>query len=110
MSYAVVERKKQVRRKVDGGSMIEVVSAGKTEGDIAKIMVNNQQVLTTHNSENSGFAGATMSSNYRKGDLDAEAGIALGKDATTYFHTKCGEDEWWSAKFNYKTLVTEVRI
>lgn len=42
MSYAVVERKKEVRRKVEGGSSIEVVSAGFTDGNIGKIIVNNE--------------------------------------------------------------------
>jgi hypothetical protein len=110
LSYAVVERKKEVRRKVDGGSMIEVVSAGREQGNVAKIIVNNQQILTAHNSMGSSLNSATMSSNYRKGDLDAEAAIALDKNEKTYFHTKCGEDEWWSAQFNHKTLVTEVKI
>lgn len=51
-----------------------------------------------------------MSSNYRKGDLDKEAALALNRDQKSYFHTKCGEDEWWSGQFKYRTLVTEVRI
>lgn len=54
--------------------------------------------------------GATMSSNYRKGDINKEAGLALDGNDKTYFHTKCGADEWWSAQFDHRVLVTEVRI
>lgn len=57
-----------------------------------------------------GMSGALMSSNYRKGDISKEAAIALNGDDKSYFHTKCAQDEWWSAQFKHKTLVTEVRI
>lgn len=51
-----------------------------------------------------------MSTNYRKGDAAAEAAIALDGNDQTYFHTKCGADEWWSADFGGRFLVTEVHI
>jgi len=53
---------------------------------------------------------ATMSSNYRKGDLNKEAALALDSDGKSFFHTKCGKSEWWSAHFDSRYLVTEVRI
>lgn len=111
LSYATVERKKEKRARVDGGSHLEIVSAGFTNGNLAKIIVNNEQVLTAANSLSGiKMSGAQMSSNYRKGDAEASAAYALDGDAQTYFHTKCGEDEWWAAHFDHKTLVTEVRI
>jgi len=51
LSYATVERKREKRAKVDGGSSIEVISAGSKDGDMAKIIINNQQVFTATNSE-----------------------------------------------------------
>jgi hypothetical protein len=71
LSYAVVERKRETRQKVEGGSSIEVVSAGYTDGNIAKIMLNGKQILTAKVPESKApMKGATMSSNYRKGDKD----------------------------------------
>jgi hypothetical protein len=111
LSYATVERKKEVRGKVDGGSSIEIVSAGHNDGNMGKIILNGQQILTRSNSlYKVGLRGATMSSNYRKGDLNKEASLALDTNEKSYFHTKCGADEWWSAQFGDKYLVTEVRI
>lgn len=111
LSYATVEKKKEVRHKVDGGSSIEVVSAGWKDGNIAKIMLNGEQILTRRNSSSKvAMKGATMSSNYRKGDKNKAAALALDSDQKSYFHTKCGADEWWSAQFGDKYLVTEVKI
>lgn len=111
LSYATVEKKKETRAKVDGGSSIEVVSAGYKDGNLGKIMINGQQVLTTRNqSSKISMKGATMSSNYRKGDKNQAAALALDRNGKSYFHTKCGADEWWSAQFGDKYLVTEVRI
>jgi len=71
LSYAVVERKKEIRGKVDGGSSIEIVSANQKEGGMGKIILNGSQILTRSNSlYKVGLRGATMSSNYRKGDLN----------------------------------------
>lgn len=41
LSYATVEKKRERRAKVDGGSSIEVVSSGSKEGNLAKIIINN---------------------------------------------------------------------
>jgi outer membrane protein assembly factor BamA len=74
MSYAVVTKTTTKSTKVDGGSKIEVVSAGYKTGNIAKIMLNGNQVLTTRNSSGKvTMKEATMSSDYRKGDLNAHA-------------------------------------
>jgi hypothetical protein len=53
-----------------------------------------------------------MSSQYRKSKLNEDAAIALDQtpNKKTYFHTKCNSDEWWSAQFADKMLVTEVQI
>lgn len=111
MSYAVVERKRETRQKVEGGSSIEVVSAGLNDGNIAKIMLNGKQILTARVPESKApMKGATMSSNYRKGDKDKAAAQAIDGDEKTFFHTKCGADEWWSAQFTDKYMVTEVKI
>lgn len=111
MSYAVTERKRQERTKVDGGSSIEVISAGFKDGNMGKIMLNGNQVLTTANSESKiGLKEATMSSNYRKGDINKAAQLAIDGDVNSYFHTKCGADEWWSAQFGDRFVVSEVRI
>jgi hypothetical protein len=40
---------------------------------------------------------ATMSSNYRRHDLNQQASLALDGNGKSYFHTKCGANEWWSA-------------
>jgi hypothetical protein len=54
-----------------------------------------------------------MSSNYRR-NISQKAGAAQALDSskgkTTYFHTKCGKDEWWSAQFGGKVQVEYVRI
>jgi len=101
LSYATVERKRETRSRVEGGSSIEVVSAGYTTGNIAKIMLNGKQILTARTPESKvPMKGATMSTNYRKGDKDQAAAAAIDNDEKTYFHTKCGADEWWSAQFN----------
>jgi len=74
-------------------------------------MINSQQILTTTNSlQKVALRSANMSSNYRKGDTKAAASLAIDKAANTYFHTKCGADEWWSAQFGARFQVTEVRI
>jgi hypothetical protein len=49
LSYAVVERKRTTRAKVDGGSSIEIVSAGFTDGNVGKIILNGKDILTTQN-------------------------------------------------------------
>jgi hypothetical protein len=111
LSYAVVERKRETRTKVDGGSSIEIVSAGFKDGNVGKIILNGKDIMTTRNTGGDiKMKDATMSSNYRKGDLNEHASIALDGDEKTYFHTKCGADEWWSASFGDKFLVTEVQI
>jgi phosphotransferase system HPr-like phosphotransfer protein len=111
LSYAVVERKRQTRTKVDGGSSIEIISAGAKDGNLGKIMLNGKEVLTATNAHYLvPLEGATMSSNYRKGDVGKEASIALDADVNTNFHTKCGADEWWSAQFQGRFLVSEVQI
>ena len=51
-----------------------------------------------------------MSSNYRSGDADVAAAQAIDSKTDSYFHTKCGMDEWWAANLNNRFLVTEVRI
>jgi len=52
-----------------------------------------------------------MSSNYRKGSNEEGAALALdSSDKKSYFHTKCGKNEWWSALFNGKYQVFKVRI
>lgn len=92
MSYAVVERKKVNRAKVDGGSSIDVLSAGFTKGNIGKILINNEQVFTAANALTKvNMKGATMSSNYLKGDKNKAAALALDSDGKSYFHTKCGK-------------------
>jgi len=111
LSYAHVERKKEIRGKVDGGSSIDVVSGGFDSGNIAKIIINNEQVFTTTNIvSKANMKGATMSSNYLKGDLNKAAALALDTDGNTHFHTKCGKNEWWSAHFDSRYLITEVKI
>jgi len=111
LSYAVVERKRETRQKVDGGSSIEIVSAGFENGNVGKIILNGKEVLTTRNMDSTvKMQDAMMSSNYRKGDVSEEASLALNDDVNTYFHTKCEADEWWSAQFGNKFLVSEVQI
>lgn len=51
-----------------------------------------------------------MSSNYRKGDKDEAAQQAIDNKKDSYFHTKCGADEWWAAQFKHRIMVTEVKI
>lgn len=46
MSYATVERKRTTKAKVDGGSSIEIISAGKGDGNVGKIMINGKDVMT----------------------------------------------------------------
>jgi len=78
---------------------------------MGKILINGKHILTTAEFETKvEMKGATMSSNYRKGDKDKAAALAIDGDQTTYFHTKCGADEWWSAQFNERFMVTEVKI
>lgn len=112
MSYATTERKRVTKAKVDGGSSIEIISAGAKDGNVGKVIINGKEVMTAKNlSSDIKLKSATMSSNYRKGDLNTEASIALDGNDATYFHTKCGADEWWSAGFGEgKFLVTEVHI
>lgn len=74
MSYARNERVKSTKRVVDGGSKFEIISAGFTSGNMAKIIIGDKQVQITRNSsEQIKMSGATMSTNYRKGDKDEAA-------------------------------------
>lgn len=113
LSYAVVERKKEKRTKVDGGSSIEIVSAGLRDGNVGKVILNGKELFTTMNLETAAkMKDATMSSNYRKSDAAKDAALALDDtpNKKSFFHTKCGSDEWWSAQFAERMLVTEVKI
>jgi hypothetical protein len=110
MSYATVETTTTKAAKVDGGSRIEIVSAGLKHGNVGKIMLNGEQVLTTRNAAAAvKMSGATMSSSFSNGDVKVDAEIAL-KDSDEHFHTKCGEDEWWSALFGGKFKVHKIKI
>jgi hypothetical protein len=74
LSYATVERKREKRAKVDGGSSIEVISAGSKDGNMSKIIINNEQIFAAASSTSAAsLSGATMSSNYRKGDIGKAA-------------------------------------
>jgi len=44
--------------------------------------------------------------------LNEAAALALDASSgkSTYFHTKCGKDEWWSADFGGHVQVESVRI
>jgi hypothetical protein len=67
---------------VKGGSQIEVESAGFTEGNYSLIKVNGEQVMTIQNKLSTAtMSEATMSSNYRNGDLNEEASIPINANA-----------------------------